>query len=787
MGAALSGRPTDAGERVGSGPAPSGSNKMTSEGWIQTRSAPEIAPVATPAPVSPPQDAKKPPAATSLVLNIPLDGMKIASHVKRERAWRRLALRLYNEQPSFMKRGKGRFDALVNYDPVRDVITWDGHALPNTKCWKTNCKVGERFGKVVLALMVKNESKIIERMLASIIDDIDGFVILDTGSTDGTQQLMWDFLTKHGKRGAIYSSPFWDFSSCRTITVQLAHQTGDFLLLMDADYQLVKSGGLKGSEWRSKLPSPHNAPLWLLLETTGNLAYSRPHLVLGAVRWFYACRTHEYLSQSSHDKSGHSHGISQENFPYLQIDHVGDGGSKADKFPRDIVLLLMDMMDDPRSDRSPFYLGNTLKTVEMYEWALRSYKAGMNLCGWREEQYCAAKGALECMYRLKCSQERQLGMVLHAITQDPDRLELLCEYVMRIRSTKELHPKLAHMMSSLCGFYTHNTYPRHEKLFVQRWEHDVGFWQEATIVSYFCPSYFELGTFTSHKLINNKELLEAQNENVRKTIKDNHVLFTAKADALRKTGLLMTRSIRLHLLESAHRLFARGQWARAFETYQVTLHGVVPRDAVNPSLWPSDPVAEARDRQDVNGHIDALSSEKFHRFHRLTAWQSAKSLTPIVSEHDQDRALACCQMAKCQERVTHNDHLNKLIVAFYYVDALKFVPGYPMALASLYDISIMMPSAFTRCIMYLLRLVGSSPVAIAAGPLIRSLDSVISTLNVTQSLWVAVKRSQVTGSLSHSLTAKGRARPTVGASRSFASPFTLSTLHPLSLRRVRRT
>ena len=40
--------------------------------------------------------------------------------------------------------------------------------------------------KIALCMIVKNEEKIIERCLSSVLPLIDSWVIVDTGSTDGT-------------------------------------------------------------------------------------------------------------------------------------------------------------------------------------------------------------------------------------------------------------------------------------------------------------------------------------------------------------------------------------------------------------------------------------------------------------------------------------------------------------------------------------------------------------------------------------------------------------------------
>jgi len=671
----------------------------------------------------------------------PMDGFLINDHGRRERAWRNLAQRWYDKQPSFMDRGKQRWHARVEYDHQTDTVTWNKKSLPNSRLWKStfdHSKPKTRLGQVMLVLMEKNESKIIERMLESIVESIDTFCILDTGSSDGTEQIMWDFLvTKHKKQGAIYKTDWYDFGTNRTITVQLANRCqSDWFLLMDADYRLVQTN--PAIPWKSQLPPLATAPAWLLLKTTGDLDYARPHLVRGDVLWCYICRTHEYLSRSDHDKS--TVNFHQQNFDALKIDHVGDGQSKADKMGRDVVLLLCDLLDNPKSERAFFYLSNTLRSIKMNDWALRSYKKAMNNCGWNEEQMCSSKGSLECMFAMpNVSFERMLVMALHGMTQNPERLEIPSLFLRKIRTTKEWWPKYSHLTSSLAAFFTHNVYPGHQKLFIERPEHDFGFWQETSICSFYNPIYFELGLHMSHRIPTLPAFKEqgaaVQQQNLR-----NKALYDQKLDEWRKRGVRVTTPIRKHLLEQGHRALAQGKIAKAQSWYQHVLHTIVLEDHVPENLLPP-PEKTAEERKIVGDQCDNFATPMFHKFHRLTAWQNAKCLTAMCTEIDQDRALACFQMGQCQQRL-NNDNSNHIISAMYYIDAIKWLPGYPPAIAALYELTILKSSDVTRAILYLIRLTSMSQMANASVPLLRNIKANMDSLVLDQSEWLHVVMTQ---------------------------------------------
>jgi glycosyltransferase involved in cell wall biosynthesis len=63
-----------------------------------------------------------------------------------------------------------------------------------------------------LNMIVKNESKIILRLLQSVLPIIDTYCICDTGSTDDTVKIIEKFFQKTNISGRIVSEPFKDFA-----------------------------------------------------------------------------------------------------------------------------------------------------------------------------------------------------------------------------------------------------------------------------------------------------------------------------------------------------------------------------------------------------------------------------------------------------------------------------------------------------------------------------------------------------------------------------------------------
>src|SRR5271157_3544084 len=96
--------------------------------------------------------------------------------------------------------------------------------------------------KICLNMIVKNESKVIARCLESVKGLIDTWVIVDTGSTDSTKEVIAECLK--GIPGELYERPWVDFAANRNEAMQLSKGKAYYLLFIDADEQLTMTAPL---------------------------------------------------------------------------------------------------------------------------------------------------------------------------------------------------------------------------------------------------------------------------------------------------------------------------------------------------------------------------------------------------------------------------------------------------------------------------------------------------------------------------------------------------------------
>ena len=93
-----------------------------------------------------------------------------------------------------------------------------------------------------LNMIVKNESRVIRRMLESVYPILDSYCICDTGSTDNTVEIIESFFREKNIPGKVIHEPFRNFEYNRSFALKACDEIdADRILLMDADMVLWKN------------------------------------------------------------------------------------------------------------------------------------------------------------------------------------------------------------------------------------------------------------------------------------------------------------------------------------------------------------------------------------------------------------------------------------------------------------------------------------------------------------------------------------------------------------------
>ena len=178
---------------------------------------------------------------------------------------------------------------------------------------------------ICLNMIVKNECKIIKRLLDSVYKIIDYWVIVDTGSTDNTKEIIKNYFNDKNIDGELHEKEFVNFGINRTHALKLAKDKADFLFFMDADHVLKYDKSF--SKEQLKYFDEINIQL-----KTGALKYYLIRFLRGNMDIRSIGVTHEYYEYDKKDAK-------IANFKNIWIDDHGDGGCRHVKFDRDIKLL----------------------------------------------------------------------------------------------------------------------------------------------------------------------------------------------------------------------------------------------------------------------------------------------------------------------------------------------------------------------------------------------------------------------------------------------------------------
>ena len=273
-----------------------------------------------------------------------------------------------------------------------------------------------------LNMIVKNESKIIIRLLSSVLPIIDSYCICDTGSTDNTVELIETFFKEINIPGKIVNEPFKNFAHNRNFALKSCIGMSDFVLLLDADMLL----DIKGF----KKETLNNYDSFYILQGNDQFYYQNVRIVRNNGLYSYAGVTHEYINTPPNNRTH----LFEKNEIFV-ID-IGDGGAKSDKFERDIRLLTQGLEDEPNNERYFFYLANSYNDNGQFEKAIESYQKRIECKGWNQEVWYSYYKMGHC-YKQMGKMNDAISCWLSSIEVLPERLETIYEIMHHYRNTSK--------------------------------------------------------------------------------------------------------------------------------------------------------------------------------------------------------------------------------------------------------------------------------------------------------------------------------------------------------------
>jgi len=250
-------------------------------------------------------------------------------------------------------------------------------------------------------MIVKDETHIIEQCLRSIAKYVDRYDITDTGSTDGTQDLIRRTMEELGVPGEVHQSDWKGFGDhagnmgSRTEAIKNAEKSGaDYAWMIDADDYI---------EGDFKYPENMIADSYSLKLGRGDFSWWRNQIFKLSSQWVYKGILHEYAFCEGKPKENVRVERIEGNYRVIARTEGNRnvGITPIEKYKKDAETLKNALIDEPTNDRYQFYLAQSYFDSQQWEESLIAYGKRIELGGWQEEVYysklrCAIiKGIME--------------------------------------------------------------------------------------------------------------------------------------------------------------------------------------------------------------------------------------------------------------------------------------------------------------------------------------------------------------------------------------------------------
>ena len=224
---------------------------------------------------------------------------------------------------------------------------------------------------ICLNMIVKNEVDVIRRSLASCKSLIDYWVIVDTGSTDGTQDAILEFM--NDVPGELHERPWKNFGHNRNEALELAKNKSDYILIVDADDILRYESGFTFQDL--------DKDCYFMYVNDGNNQHKRIQLFNSKLSFEWKGVVHEYLQSPP----SFTYEI-LENISYVYL-HDGNRPKNLKMYEENIQILEEALLEDPNNARSVFYLAHSYVSNGNYPKALETFQRRLDLGGWDEEVF----------------------------------------------------------------------------------------------------------------------------------------------------------------------------------------------------------------------------------------------------------------------------------------------------------------------------------------------------------------------------------------------------------------
>ncbi len=319
---------------------------------------------------------------------------------------------------------------------------------------------------------MKNETKVIKRMLDSTLGFIDGIAMIDTGSTDDSIAIVKKWGEEHGVETYVVEHPFDDYSQSRNRSIELAKEkflskkdSHDYYgFWLDADEELRQDAKFNKQSL--------NRDIYMIETLMNGINYTRNELFRLKKDFFFKGVIHEFLT--AHDDKM-STGIAQGISVFVNSDGATwQDGSTAKKY-RHHASVFEEYIDNvDRDPRWVFYTGQSYfdsatipndreENIDRLSRAMKYYRERVNTKGgFAEERFYSQYRIGVCMAEMERPWKDTMEEYLKAYAIDPLRAEPIRDIIDYYVSVKEWN--LAYIYSKFGKLNHHGKSPYPQRL-----------------------------------------------------------------------------------------------------------------------------------------------------------------------------------------------------------------------------------------------------------------------------------------------------------------------------------
>jgi glycosyltransferase involved in cell wall biosynthesis len=269
-------------------------------------------------------------------------------------------------------------------------------------------------------MIVRDEAHVIERCLRSHKDVIDYWAIVDTGSTDQTQEVIRSTMADLGIPGELHQRPWVDFGHNRTEALQFARGKADYILVNDADHV-----------WHGELPKVLTADSYAVEYRYSGTKYDVVCLLSDRFQWKYVGVIHESVQSDRPAKNETLQG------PWIEVFHEGARSRDPLTYQKDAEILAAAVEKEPTNQRYVFYLAQSYRDAGNLRDAVAMYQRRIGMAGWDQEEWYALYQIGRCYERMQVPSAMVSQAYLAAYQFRPSRAEPLARLAQYHRLRRE--------------------------------------------------------------------------------------------------------------------------------------------------------------------------------------------------------------------------------------------------------------------------------------------------------------------------------------------------------------